>query len=268
MRGDGPLDVVRFSFDGDRLLAAVTTRSGGTSQGKLASLNIAFSAGDDHDCVRANREIVGHALGYDHRDLVMPHLVHGSRVVVVGESDRGRGALSPKTTVSACDALATKSIETPIAVVVADCAPVVLYDPVQPAVAVVHVGWRGAIDRLAQLTVEQMNSALGSNSSNIRAGIGPCLQPGSSEVSFDLAEEAEEAFPNQPAVHYDMGKKPHLDLPFMIKQQLLDAGVELRHIEDMRLDTLDAKRFFSHRGQSGGAGRFMAVAMLRETART
>ncbi|WP_420436041.1 polyphenol oxidase family protein [Candidatus Poriferisocius sp.] len=261
------IGAIKFSFDNDSILAAITSRSGGVSRGEMASLNMAFGVGDDPDCVLANREASGRILGFDHRDLVVAHLEHGSRVKIVEASDRGRGALSAENTIPACDALATNSIDTPVAILVADCAPVVLYDPIKLAVAVAHVGWRGAVARTAQRTIEEMGRAFSSSPSDIRAGIGPCLQPFSLEVSHREAKIVEEAYPKQPAVHYDIGKKPHLDLPFMIKQQLLDAGMELKQIEDMRLDTMDAERFFSHRGQSGRGGRFMAVAMLRATAR-
>lgn len=257
------MDSIRFGFDGDLVLAAVTGRDGGVSEGGLASLNLSFEVGDDTARVVANRKISGDNLGFDFRDLVVPRQVHGIRVKVVGEQDRGRGADSAESGVAACDALVTNTPMIPIAVLVADCAPVVLYDPTKPAIAMVHVGWRGAIGRIAQRAVETMARELGCRPRDIRAGIGPCLQPLSLEVSMTEAMQAEGEFHQQPAVLYDVGDKPHLDIPFMVKQQLLDAGLWLRNIEDVRMDTLDAERFFSHRGQSANAGRCMAVAMLR-----
>lgn len=258
------MDSIRFSFDGDRVLAVVTGRAGGSSVGEKSSLNLSFAVGDDPGCVAANRATAGNSLGFDSRALVVSRLVHGTRVEVVGTHHRGRGADSAETGVPACDALVTHELMTPLAVLVADCAPVVLYDPVKPAIGVAHAGWRGAIGRVAQRAVETLVRVFGCGPGDIRAGIGPCLQPLSLEVSADVASAAEDAFPQQPAVLYDAGRKPHLDLPFMIKQQLLDSGLRLRHVEDVRMDTLDAERFFSHRGQSGEAGRFMAVAMLRD----
>ena len=257
------MDSIRFSFDGDQVLAAVTSRADGVSEGDLSSLNLSFEVGDDSARVVANRKIAGDNLGFDFRALVVPRQVHGIRVKVVGVADRGRGADSAVSGVAACDALVTSTPMIPIAVLVADCAPVVLYDPVQPAIGIVHVGWRGAIGRIAQKAVETMARELGCRLRDIRVGIGPCLQPLSLEVSTTEAMRAEGEFHQQPAVLYDAGEKPHLDIPFMVKQQLLDAGVWLRNIEDVRMDTLDAERFFSHRGQSGQAGRCMGVAMLR-----
>lgn len=257
------MNSVRFSFDGPEALAAVTGRDGGVSTGDLASLNLSFEVGDDTARVVANRKVAGDSLGFDFRDLVVPRQVHGVRIKVVGEQDRGRGADSAELGVAACDALVTSTPNIPVAVLVADCAPVVLYDPTQPAIGIVHVGWRGAIGRIAQKTVETMAREFGSRPRDIKAGIGPCLQPLSLEVSMNEAMQAEGEFHQQPAVLYDAGDKPHLDIPFMVKQQLLDAGVWLKNIEDCRMDTLDARRFFSHRGQSGQAGRCMGVAMLR-----
>lgn len=257
------MDSIRFGFDGDQVLAAVTGRDGGVSEGELASLNLSFEVGDDSARVVANRKIVADNLGFDFRDLVVPRQVHGIRVKVVGEQDRGRGADPAEPGVAACDALVTSTPMIPLGVLVADCAPVVLYDPAQPAIGIVHVGWRGAIGRIAQKAVETMAGELGCRPRDIKVGIGPCLQPLSLEVSMSEAMQAEGEFHQQPAVLYDAGVKPHLDIPYMVKQQLLDAGVWLRNIEDSRMDTLDARRFFSHRGQSGQAGRCMGVAMLR-----
>ena len=257
------MDSVRFSFDGSQALAAVTGRQGGVSTGELASLNLSFEVGDDAARVVANRKIAGDDLGFDFRDLVVPRQVHGVRVKIVGEQDRGRGADSAELGVTACDALVTSTPNVPMAVLVADCAPVVLYDPVQPAIGIVHVGWRGAIGRIAQKAVETMNREFSSRPRDIQVGIGPCLQPLSLEVSMNEAMQAEGEYHQQPAVLYDAGEKPHLDIPYMVKQQVLDAGVWLKHIEDARMDTLDAQRFFSHRGQGGKAGRCMGVAMLR-----
>lgn len=257
------MDSVRFSFDGPQVLAAFTGREGGVSTGELASLNLSFEVGDNPARVIANRKIAGDELGFDFRDLVIPRQVHGVRVKVVSEHDRGRGADSSESGVAACDALVTSTPMIPMAVLVADCAPVVLYDPAQPAIGIVHVGWRGAIGRIAQKAVETMTRELGCRPRNIQACIGPCLQPLSLEVSMNEAMQAEGEFHQQPAVLYDAGEKPHLDIPYMIKQQLLDAGVWLKNIEDSRMDTLDARRFFSHRGQSGRAGRCLGIAMLR-----
>ncbi|MCY4193593.1 MAG: polyphenol oxidase family protein [bacterium] len=257
------MGAVRFSFDRPGVLAAVTGREGGVSEGELASLNLSFEVGDDPARVIANRKIAGDSLGFDFRDLVIPRQVHGVRVKVVGEQDRGRGADSSGSGVAACDALITSTPMLPMAVLVADCAPVVLYDPAQPAIGIVHAGWRGAIGRIAQKAVEAMERELHCRPRDIRAGIGPGLQPLSLEVSMNEAVQAEGEFHQQPAVLYDAGDKPHLDLPYMLKQQLLDAGVWLKNIEDSRMDTLDAQRFFSHRGQSGQAGRCMAIAMLQ-----
>ena len=257
------MDSVRFSFDGDQALAAVTSRPGGVSTGEMAGLNLSFEVGDDPARVVANRKIAGDNLGFDFRDLVVPRQVHGIRVKVVTEQDKGRGADSAESGVAACDALITTTPNVPMAVLGADCAPVVLYDPAQPAIGIVHVGWRGAIGRIAQKAVEKMAQDFGCRPRDIQAGIGPCLQPLSLEVSMNEAMQAEGEFHQQPAVLYDVGDRPHLDIPYMVKQQLLDAGMWLKNIEDSRMDTLDARRFFSHRGQSGRAGRCMGVAMLR-----
>ena len=259
------MDAERFSFDSDCVLAAMTDRSGGESRGELSGLNLSFKVGDDPARVIANRQIIAEVLGFNPQDLIVPHQTHGIKVVVVDDQDRGRGADSTESEITDCDALVTNIAMLPLAVTIADCAPVLFYDPIQSVVAVAHAGWRGAFDRIAQKTLATMVTSFKCQPGNVLIGIGPCLQPLSLEVSMDVALQAEAEFPQQPAVLYDVGEKPHLDMPFMLKQQVLDGGAQLQNIEDKRLDTLSNQRFFSHRRQLGKAGRSLAIIMLRKT---
>ena len=254
---------LRFSFDSQAVLAAVTDRNGGVSQGQLASLNLCFKQADQSKRVLDNRQIAAKSLGFNFEDMVVPEQVHGLGVTVVKSQDRGCGADSAASSLAGCDALITNQPMIPLAVMVADCAPVILYDPNRLAVGIAHAGWRGAAGRIVSQTIKAMTKEFDCQPADIWVGIGPCLQAFSLEVSTDVAKQVEAQFVQQPAVHYDLGDKPHLDIPFMVKQQVLDTGVHLSHIEDMRLDTLTNQRFFSHRRQAGQAGRFMGIVMLR-----
>lgn len=257
-----------FSFSRLGVTAVVTNRKGGVSGGigadELASLNLSYAVGDDPTAVSENRQIVGQKLNFKASDLVVPCLQHGVRVVAVDDRDAGRGALSLESGISQCDALITKTLNLPLAICVADSMPVVLLDTRLRVAGLAHAGWRGTVGRIAQRTVEAMSQTFGSCPGDLLVGIGPGLQTNSLAVEEKEANLAQDAFPGQPAVRYIPEHRPRLDMTFMLKQQLLDAGVPLRNIEDMGIDTLNDSRFFSSRCQPNkSVGRFMAIVMLR-----
>lgn len=252
---------------GDQVVAAVSGRGGGVSQDGFASLNLSFNVGDDPDRVRTNRRRLAAALGHDPDRLVMAGLVHGAAVTVVGGADVGRGALDEVDVLPSTDALITDQAGAALAVTVADCAPVLLADPTRPAIGIAHAGWRGAVARVAQRTVEAMVDRYGSDPSELRVAIGPHIGLASFEVGPEVAQECAAAFPEDVVVHHDRGPKPHVDLRAMLLAQLRDAGVDRASITTADVDTVTDDRFFSHRrsmARTGATGGRMAgVVRLR-----
>lgn len=252
---------------GDHVVAGVSGRAGGVSDRAFASLNLSFKVGDDPDRVRANRRRLAEALGHDPERLVMAGLVHGAVVTVVGEAEVGRGALDEADVLPSTDALVTDQPGAALAVTVADCAPVLLADPSRPAVGVAHAGWRGAVARVAQRTVEAMVDRYGTDPAELRVAIGPHIGLDSFEVGPEVAQECAAAFPSDVVVHLDRGPKPHADLTAMLLAQLRDAGVDRTRVTTADVDTVTDDRFFSHRramattGATGG--RMAGVIRLR-----
>lgn len=251
----------------DHVMAAVSTRDGGVSEGEHASLNLSFNVGDDAERVRANRHRLADVLGQDPRALTVAGLVHGAVVTVVGPEEAGRGAVSQDDVLPATDALITDQAGAALAVTVADCAPVLLADPTRPAIGIAHAGWRGAVARVAQRTVEAMVDRYGSDPSELRVAIGPHIGLASFEVGPEVAQECAAAFPEDVVVHHDRGPKPHVDLRAMLLAQLRDAGVDRASITTADVDTVTDDRFFSHRrsmARTGATGGRMAgVVRLR-----
>lgn len=238
---------------------ALSTREGGVSRGEFASLNLGFHVGDEAEDVRENRRRFGQSAGFDVHRLVAAQQVHGERGRVVGSSDAGRGALNWESALPDCDALLTRETNLPLLILVADCAPILLVDPIQRALAVVHAGWRGALAGVAGKAVETMTREFGTQSGDVLAAIGPCLNVENLEVGEEVATEVEAN--NSRAVIRSLGTKPHLDLRALIQDDLTRAGVNPNHIEISPLCPRDSDdTFFSHRGQNGRAGRFGIVA--------
>lgn len=249
-----PLQFSSFSAF-PRFRHAVTTRDGGFSSGEFASLNLAFHVGDDADIVRRNRRALAAQLGYDAQNLIAARQVHGAHCAVVDSSHAGRGALDWESALPATDAIVTAQTGLALLILVADCAPILLFDPRARVLSVVHAGWRGALAGVAAGAVAAMQQ-LGARATDIRAGIGPCLCARNLEVGPEVAALFEDK-----SVLQARGEKYWLDLRAVICNDLKNAGVS--HIEVSDICPKDeSATFFSHRGQNGKAGRFGIVAYM------
>jgi polyphenol oxidase len=173
--------------------AAVSARGGGVSSGPYATLNLSLSVGDDPARVLENRRRLAAALRVAPGDFIFARQVHGAGVRIVGEADRGSGAFSPDDAIPDADALVTASPGPVLAVLAADCAPVVLHDPVAGVLACVHSGWRGTVARVCAAAVAAMQS-LGSRPSDILAGVGPAVAPSRYQVGADVHQAVTRAF--------------------------------------------------------------------------
>jgi YfiH family protein len=250
LRGDVSL-LVSEALERDGFLAAFTERTGGVSPAPFDTLNCSLVTDDDPDNGRENRRRV--IAGIDVPEFATAYQVHGSTVVRVGPSARGAGFDDPGTRIPGADGLATKTRGLPIAVLTADCLPVVLADPAHGAVAVVHAGWRGVAEGILSRAV-----ACFPNPAEVRAVIGPGIGPDHYEVGEDVAL-AVAAGAGAEAVTVRRGGSLFLDLPGTACNALRSLGV--RQIEAADLCTAcEQGRFFSHR-RDGPSGRQLAVAM-------
>jgi YfiH family protein len=246
--------------------AIVTTRHGGVSAGRYATLNLSFAVGDVAASVHENRGRVATALGTGLAAFVFAHQVHGSRAEVVSAADRGRGTLAAGDAAGPADALVTGEPGTVLAILVADCVPIVLYDPATHVLACVHAGWRGTVARTAQAALVAMGS-LGTQPEDVIAGIGPAIAPGSYPVGGDVAAAARDAFgEHAPALlRPDATGGPGrwlFDLPAANGHVLRAAGVPDGQIHVAAMPTGPGPGlFFSHRAERP-CGRFALAAQL------
>jgi polyphenol oxidase len=172
-----------------------------------------------------------------------------------------------------------------IAILTADCLPVLLVDKRNRAVGAFHAGWRGTVKRIAEKGVGIMRHEFGSRPQDIHAAIGPGIRKCCYEVGEELRQEFESQFPYagdlfhevrkpdlvrekypllflnaRPPGHGDPGISIHLDLLEANRRQLLAAGVRRKNITAMaECSACDTRRFFSHRAEKGHTGRMMAV---------
>ena len=119
--------------------------------------------------------------------------VHGAGVRVVGAADRGSGAFCLDDAIADADALVTATPGVVLAILTADCVPIVLHDPVAGVLACVHAGWRGTVAGVSAAALAAMQ-ALGSRPSDVIAGIGPAIAAARYQVGPDVHQAVTQAF--------------------------------------------------------------------------
>jgi hypothetical protein len=196
----------------------------------------------DGDCSRFARNgarvVVAGQCGVVPEDIVCAQQVHGCRIARALEHDRGRGSRHGLEPFPETDAVITSVKGLPLAVSVADCVPVLLFNPVAETAGIVHAGRQGTFENIAAKTVAEM-TRLASSPRDVFAVIGPSAGPCCYEVSAEMAEDwARRDLPRQ-------GR--HLDLWAANAFQLVAAGVPASHIEIAGICTVCGGRFFSYR---------------------
>jgi YfiH family protein len=278
LRASGGLSLLTWpALDASGVDAAVTARGGGVSSGPYATLNLSLSVGDDPARVLENRRRLAAALGAGPDGFVFASQVHGAGVRIVGEADRGSGAFTLDDAIADTDALVTMSPGVVLAILTADCVPIVLHDPVAGILACVHAGWRGTVARVSAAAVAAMTT-LGSRPSDVIAGLGPAAAPARYQVGPDVHDAFTRAFdpaapafvrpdPAAPAFVRPDPAAPGrwlLDLWAANQHVLREAGLPASqiHVTDLPTGPAGNGYFFSDRA-ARPCGRLALVARLR-----
>ncbi len=233
-----------------RVRRVTTTRAGGRSSGPFARFNLSRGVGDDPAAVSANRFRLRRELGLD--GVVFLQQVHGTDVEVVETPPRSTEAPD----VPERDAVVTTTPGLGVAVLAADCVPVLLADPEARVVGAAHAGRVGAADGVLQATLDTM-TGLGATIDRVEVLLGPAICGACYEVPAAMRDEVEAALPGSAA--QTRSGTPALDLRAGLTTQLAALGV--RKIgTDPRCTREDAD-LFSHR-RDGRTGRQAAVTWL------
>ncbi|MBF0309925.1 MAG: peptidoglycan editing factor PgeF [Magnetococcales bacterium] len=218
-----------------------TTRGGGVSSGPFASLNLAGHVADDSDRVLENRKRLATRLGRPLEALRFLEQVHGVATVFSGEE----APSSPPV----ADAQVTDRPGLLLAVLTADCAPVLLADPRSGVIGAAHAGWRGALDGVLESCLHSMTT-MGARPYDIRALIGPCIRQSAFQVGGDVHARflaTDTAFGQFFAPETDSDRY-RFDLPGLLRLRLLRAGLAEDCLYDVGHCTYTENHlFFSHR---------------------
>jgi YfiH family protein len=243
---------------------AFTTRSGGRSVGPHAGLDLAAHVGDDPVSVDGNRAALMSALDIEHlrRRLTTAEQVHGLTLREVSGATAGMGAFADHNgppSVPATDALYTLDAATPVLLLYADCVPVILVAPGPVrGVAVVHAGWKGALGRLAGKSATRLAQAVGCDTSDLFAYVGPHIGPCHYEVAPERLSQFVDAFGSIASA------QGRLDLGAVVYQTLSEVGVSPRNVVSAGVCTAEETgSFYSFRAE-GRTGRHGALAVILE----
>lgn len=267
------------------LVHGFSTRTGGVSRtygGK--SLNLGFTPEDSRRAVEQNRAAFLRELGAVRKGHEWP-LVTVRQI----HSDLIHCVLQIPEAPLAGDGLVTRTPGLLLAILTADCLPVILADTKRRAIGVFHAGWRGTVKRIVEKGVGEMQRWFGSRPRDIKAAIGPgvhgcCYSVGPEvrtqfesqfEYGSKLFREVEESDPvreKYPLLfltarapgHSELPRKIFLDLVEANRRQLLAVGVPAKSISASPLCTsCHTDLLFSYRAEKGVTGRMMAVAGIR-----
>jgi hypothetical protein len=269
-----------------------STRLGGVSEVYGAGeLNLGWTASDDPAKVAENRrrlvkEIAGARSG---ARLVTLRQVH-SGVVRIIEDDIGKLETEEGKAILRGDAMMTDVPGVLLGVQVADCVPVLVADTKRKVVAAFHAGWRGTLRRIVETGIGRMRLRYGSRPEDLIAVVGPAIGPCCYSVGEEVCHEFESQFAYAPELfsevydsdpvrerypllfltarapgHSNIGPQTHLDLWEANRRQLLDAGLRPERVSVIGECTACTRvkggglKYYSHRGESGFAGRMMGV---------
>lgn len=257
----GGLPLWQFDIFSDRkdISHFVSGRAGGVSKDSFSSLNLSYNVGDEPENVSQNRRRIAYGFGISPEKFIFPAQTHSTNVRILSDETLQAG-------LECTDALITSTPGICIAVLAADCVPVLIFDPVEKVVAAVHSGWRGTVGKILLRTIESMQASFQSNFSDLLVGIGPSISRRVYEIGEEVIDAVHTAFPKEADELLERQPekgKALLDLWKANELILLDHGVPAENIEISNICTLsNREHFFSARAARGGGGRFAAGIML------
>ena len=230
---------------------------GGISINIYKSLNCGPGSKDKSSNVRKNLELVRKKIKRTAKDIFLLNQIHSNKFIYIDEEYQFKS--KPKV-----DAVITNQKNLPIAILTADCVPILICDSKKKIIAAVHAGWKGALKGIVDKVIKFMIKK-GSKPQNITAVIGPCISIDNYEVQNDFKNKFLRKDRKNKIFFKSKYKKLYFDLSKYVKSLLLKNKV--KKIEKIKIDTFDIKnKFFSARRalslKHDDYGRNISIIML------
>ena len=211
--------------------------------------NIAYHVTDDKNSVDKARENLALKYHFDKEKLCYMEQIHSNIVKVVEPN---------QTFYPSCDALISNIPKTPLMVMVADCIPILFFDPVQEVVGVAHAGRAGTFENISKNVVGKMKEHFSSQPKDMRVSLGASIQKCCYEVSKELADFVKENFGEE------FCQERNINLQAINKMQLINEGVLAENITISPICTKCSNQpYFSYRKEQS-CGRFAGIIFLQK----
>jgi len=238
------------------IIHAFSTKQNGNSNFPFAQNNLAYHVNDDPKIVYKNHQNYAKYLNYDIQKLIYMQQIHSDKIMIIDKS-------SDLASIPQCDALITQEKNIPLMVMVADCVPILIYDPIHKVIAVVHAGRAGTFKKILEKTLNLMKNKYDTEAEDIEIVLGPSIRQCCYEVGDEIIKEATRLNYDS-AIKYTDDKKMSLDLIHILKEQLKHLGTPIEQVEISPYCTSCNKElFFSYRAEHNNTGRFSGLIMLK-----
>jgi len=232
----------------EKVLCGFTTRSGGVSPEPFDTLNLGFKTPDERTNVTENRQIFYRYAGIDEDNIACMGQIHRSAVRIVT-----RGGVYEGT-----DGLLTAHPGIMLGVLVADCIPLLLYDPVHDVIGAIHCGWCSTVNNIAGKALGMMTEHFTTDPGELITVLGPSAGPCCYRVGEDVARYLD------PGSIRTFDGSVYADLRAELTGRLVKAGVDILHIEIFNDCTIcNESLYFSFRRDGIRSGRMLGYIMVK-----
>ena len=240
-----------------KLFHAFSTKADGNMASAISGKIYEF------DQVVKNRENFLRKVGISIDSCICMWVVHGEEVRIAEKKEAGK-SMTDYNNALRLDSLITSEKELYLFLNIADCLPLILFDPVKEVVGVIHAGWKGVDLEIIKKAVRRVNQEYGCKPSDLVVGIGPCARK-DSYIKENLNQKNDLRW--QPFLEYIGESKYKIDLVGLCEKQLTESGFLDKNIIDCYIDTVKDNRFFSHVRESklpiNQQGRFACVVGIK-----
>ena len=214
-------------------------KDGGKSRGIYKSLNCGFGSNDKKKKITENLKIVKNKIGKKIKDVFFLDQIHSNKFIFIDKNFKDF-----KKKIKA-DAIITNQKKLPIAVMTADCAPILIYDNKKDFIAIIHAGWKGAFKGIIEKVIKFMIKK-GCRNNNITAAIGPCITQNNYNVKEDFKNKFLKKRKKNRIFFKNKRNLIYFDLANYVKSELILN--KITNIDMKNIDTFNKKNnFFSAR---------------------